>query len=108
MNDASSGEPLDTEPRTDWRRVRSMSDLEIRAALTADPDIAPTDEAFWEGARLIEPRRQETVALPIDADVLDWFRRQKGYQSRINSILRVYMNAEQPGTNPAAPDSAPD
>lgn len=83
-----------------------MSDEEIRTALTGDPDIKPTDEAFWEGARLVEPRRQETVALPIDADVLDWFRGQKGYQARINSILRAYMNAEQRRTNSAASDGA--
>ena len=99
MNDASSGEPSATEPRTDWRRVRSMGNQEIRAAFSGDPDIGPTDEAFWEGARLVEPRRQETMALPIDADALDRFRRQKGYETRINSILRAYMNAEQRGTS---------
>jgi uncharacterized protein (DUF4415 family) len=29
----------------------------------------------------------------IDADLLAWFRRQRGYQTRINAILRAYMNA---------------
>jgi len=26
-------------------------------------------------------------------DLLEWFRRQAGYQTRINAILRAYMNA---------------
>ena len=29
----------------------------------------------------------------IDADLLAWFRRRRGYQTRINAILRAYMNA---------------
>jgi uncharacterized protein (DUF4415 family) len=29
----------------------------------------------------------------LDADVLRWFRRQRGYQTRINAILRAYMSA---------------
>ncbi|MGD1094394.1 MAG: BrnA antitoxin family protein [Bryobacteraceae bacterium] len=28
-----------------------------------------------------------------DADLLIWLRRQKGYQTRINAILRTYMDA---------------
>jgi uncharacterized protein (DUF4415 family) len=29
----------------------------------------------------------------LDADPLRWFRQQRGYQTRINSILRAYMQA---------------
>jgi uncharacterized protein (DUF4415 family) len=29
----------------------------------------------------------------LDEDLLAWFRRQRGYQTRINAILRAYMNA---------------
>jgi hypothetical protein len=28
-----------------------------------------------------------------DADLLAWFRSERGYQTRINAILRAYMNA---------------
>ncbi len=31
----------------------------------------------------------------LDADLLDWFRTRPGYQTRINSILRAYMDAER-------------
>jgi uncharacterized protein (DUF4415 family) len=29
----------------------------------------------------------------LDADLLEWFRQKPGYQTRINAILRAYMNA---------------
>lgn len=36
------------------------------------------------------------VTLRIDQDVLDWFRAQgKGYQTKINALLREYMKAHQ-------------
>lgn len=34
------------------------------------------------------------ISLRLDADVLDWFRAQgAGYQTRINAVLRAYMDA---------------
>jgi uncharacterized protein (DUF4415 family) len=93
MNDDTSGAASTTEPKTDWRRLRSMTDAEIHAAIINDPDAAPTDAAFWEDARLVTPRPTETVTLQLDADLLEWFRRERGYQTRINALLRAYMNA---------------
>ena len=29
----------------------------------------------------------------LDADLLEWFRQEKGYQTKINAILRAYMMA---------------
>lgn len=35
------------------------------------------------------------MTLRIDADVLDWFRAQgKGYQTKINAILRMYYETK--------------
>jgi uncharacterized protein (DUF4415 family) len=34
------------------------------------------------------------VSLRLDRDVVDWFKSHgRGYQSRINAVLRSYMNA---------------
>ena len=93
MNDDTSGTTSKTEPKTDWRRLRSMTDDEIRAAIVDDPDAQPTDETFWKEARVVAPRRKEIVTMRLDADLLDWFRSERGYQTRINAILRDYMNA---------------
>jgi len=70
-----------------------MIDEEIHAAIIDDPDARPTDEAFWKDARIVAPQRKETVTMRLDADLLEWFRRERGYQTRINAILRAYMNA---------------
>ena len=84
------------KPSTDWRRLRSLKSAQIRAALREDPDVAPTDAAFWANARVVMPRPKKTVTMRLDADLLDWFRRHRGYQTRINAVLRAFMNA-QPG-----------
>ena len=37
------------------------------------------------------------LSLRVDSDVLSWFRSQgPGYQSRMNALLRAYMQAHKP------------
>ena len=95
MNDDPSGPTSKTEPGTDWKRLRTMTDAEVHAGVVADPDIRPTDESFWKDARVVMPKRKETVTMRLDADLLAWYRRERGYQTRINAILRAYMNAHR-------------
>jgi uncharacterized protein (DUF4415 family) len=78
---------------TDWKRLRRMSAAEIRGNIESDPDVRGTDKSFWKGAKVVLPRRKEVVTMRLDADLLDWFRQHRGYQTRINAILRAYMNA---------------
>ena len=78
---------------TDWKRIRALSDRQIRRAIEADPEVRPTDADFWKHARLVMPRPKETITIRLDADLLEWFRKQKGYQTRINTVLRTYMQA---------------
>ena len=94
MNDDTSGNTSKTEPATDWKRLRTMTDDEVHAGVLADPDIQPTDENFWKTARVVMPKRKEIVTMRLDADLLAWFRKERGYQTRINAILRSYMDAQ--------------
>jgi uncharacterized protein (DUF4415 family) len=94
MSGDTSGKTSKAEPRTDWQRLREMTDEEVHEAVVADPDIEPTDEAFWKAGRVVMPQYKKTVTMRLDADVLAWFRRERGYQTRINAILRAYMNAQ--------------
>ena len=59
-------------------------------------DIPPLTEEQWKGARrgvFYRPVKRQITAR-VDADVLDWLKAQgKGYQSRINAILRREMLA---------------
>jgi len=57
-------------------------------------DIPPLDDAFWKKAvrnPLYKPTKSSTT-VRIDSDVLAWLKSQgKGYQTRINAILREAM-----------------
>jgi uncharacterized protein (DUF4415 family) len=61
----------------------------------ADIDVSDIPELsadFFKEAELRMPRKKQLVSLRIDPDVLEWFKgRGKGYQTRINAILRAYM-----------------
>ena len=74
------------EDRTDW----------VKAAGVPLPDGSDPDDAMeeieWATTELPMPRPKAHASLRIDADVLDWFKRQgKGYQTRINAVLRSYV-----------------
>lgn len=78
---------------TNWNRLRRRSDAEIHQGIRSDPDAHPTDEEFWKKAKVVWPTRKAVVTMRLDRDLLEWFRQQRGYQTRINAILRAYMNA---------------
>jgi uncharacterized protein (DUF4415 family) len=55
-------------------------------------DILPLDERFFANARLRMPKRKESITIRLDPDILVWFKSLgKGYQTRINAVLRAYM-----------------
>ena len=86
--------PRPTPLTADWERLRNRTDEEIREGILADPDAGPlTDEAFWKDAKLVWPKSKEVITIRLDADLLEWFRREAGYQTKINAILRAYMKA---------------
>ena len=61
-------------------------------------DIPPLPDEFWKNAvrgKYYKPTKTSTT-VRIDSDVLAWLRAQgKGYQSRINAILRRKMLESQ-------------
>lgn len=81
--------------RTDWKRLDELRDEEID--LSDTPEVPPEMFAkaiVRQGLRPMEPKEQ--VTLRLDADVLKWFRSLgKGYQTRINALLRAYMDAHR-------------
>ena len=59
------------------------------------PEIA-LDEEFWRNARVVMHPGKKSVHLRVDADVLEWFRAQgRGYLTRMNAVLRSYMEAHK-------------
>jgi uncharacterized protein (DUF4415 family) len=60
-------------------------------------DIPATTVNQWNGAKVGEFYRpiKQQLTLRIDADVVAWFKGQgKGYQTRINELLRQAMQKE--------------
>ena len=89
--------PRKHKGRTDWKRVRSLTDEDIERAVASDPDAAPImGEAWWREARIVLPLPKVPVSLRLDQDLLDWFKGQgPRYQSRINAVLRAFMEAHR-------------
>jgi uncharacterized protein (DUF4415 family) len=81
--------------RTDWARLDRMKDKEIN--LTDSPEISPEMFARAIVRKGLKPiARKEQLTLRIDSDVVEWFRRQgQGYQTKINALLRAYMEAHK-------------
>jgi uncharacterized protein (DUF4415 family) len=80
--------------RTDWERLKNLTDEEIDAGIAADPDAAPiADESWFREAEWGNPLKVAT-SIRVDGDVIDWFRSQgKGWQTRMNAVLRTYARA---------------
>lgn len=57
-------------------------------------DIPPTDDVQWSEAvrgKFYRPLKTQ-ASVRIDADVMEWLKRPgKGYQTRLNAILREAM-----------------
>lgn len=57
-------------------------------------DIPSTKNSDWQGAvrgKFYRPRKQQ-LTVRIDSDVVDWLKNGgRGYQSRMNEILRDFM-----------------
>ena len=81
--------------KTDWKRIDAMRDEDID--LSEAPEMTP--EMFARAVRMrnfkVIPRKKQ-LTLRVDGDVVDWYKKQgKGYQTRINALLRAYMKEHQ-------------
>ena len=77
--------------QTDWERLRR----EEAAGIEPEPD-EDEFEVDWSKARLVIPEPKKPVSIRLDRDVLEFFKAQgKGYQTRINAVLRAYMEAQK-------------
>lgn len=59
-------------------------------------DSPELDNDFFKNAVLRMPENKTIVTIRLDQDVLNWFKSKgHGYQTRINALLRSYMNAQK-------------
>ena len=88
------GSLVPLKDRTNWAKLARMTDAEIEAVAQSGEDTPMTDEE-WARATVVRPDKV-AVGLRLDGDVLRWFKaRGKGYQTRINAVLRRYIEAQR-------------
>ena len=77
--------------KTDWYRLRR----EQEDGIEPEPDEDDVD-VDWTTAVLVRPQAKQMVSIRLDPEVLAFFKAGgKGYQTRINAVLRAYMEAQQ-------------
>ena len=82
------------QSKTDWDRLKAMTEEEIEANALADLDAQLTDETFWTEAEVTKPVKKVSLSVRLDSDVAEWFKALgKDYQGRINAVLKAYKNA---------------
>ncbi|MEH2283148.1 MAG: BrnA antitoxin family protein [Nostoc sp.] len=70
-------------------RLKELQNIPDTAIDTSD--IPELDQQFWETAKMVKPVSQEATLIQLDRDILDWFKKGKGYESLINSALCSYI-----------------
>ena len=81
--------------KSDLARIDQFKDAEIDYS-----DIPPLDKSFLKKATTAWPPAKKQLTIRLDADVLAWLKSHgRGYQTRINRILRVVMESRPPGSS---------
>ena len=82
----------------------SLSEIKALCEAGEDGTSADAPEAeslgaeFWRAARVVMPAGKTSVHLRLDSDVVDWFRaRGKGHLTRMNAVLRAYVETQKHG-----------
>jgi len=89
-----------TRYRLDPQKNRQLTPAEAQR-LDAMPidytDIPPLGDEFFSKAREAWPPSKQQLTIRLDADVLNWLKAHgRGYQTRINRILRAAMESQPP------------
>ena len=82
------------ESKTDWKRVDAISQAQLERLADSDEGPLPAD---WESTVIVGlPPAKQDIHIRLDGDILDWFKaRGRGYQTRINAVLRAFVQTRQ-------------
>lgn len=76
--------------KSDLAKIDALKDDEIDYS-----DIPALGDEFFEKISVPFPPPKTQLTIRLDADVLDWLKTQgRGYQTRINRILRAAMESQ--------------
>jgi uncharacterized protein (DUF4415 family) len=81
--------------RSDWARAGSVGRKQLERSIAADPEEAGM-AIDWKNATLELPGPKAILNMRVDRRVLEYFRRSgRGYQTRINAVLRAFVDAQE-------------
>lgn len=87
-----------TTVRHSLDEIRKMRECGLDKTDADAPRAESLGEDFWRSARVVLPPGKTSVHLRLDNDVVEWFRsRGKGHLTRMNAVLRAYVEAQKRG-----------
>ena len=85
------------ESRSGWAKAAAMTSEVVEASIAADPDVAGF-AVDWDSATVEMPQPKAVLNMRVDREVLDYFRETgRGYQTRINAVLKSYVSRMRQG-----------
>ena len=73
-------------------RIKRMPEEEIKKASKDDHDNPRWTKKMLNSAQLQIPQKKVLIHMYLDQNIVDWFKSEgKGYQTRINSVLKSYV-----------------
>ena len=74
--------------RTNLTKLRRKNDKSINYS-----DSPATTKEFWKDAEVFMPQHKVHISLRLDENIVNYFKEEgSGYQSRINAVLKAYVN----------------
>lgn len=82
--------------RTDLKKVDAMTDAELELVIAEDEnerDLQPD----WTRTKLVLVEPKQSVHLRLEQEIIAFFKSQgKGHISRMQAVLKSYVNAHRP------------
>lgn len=83
--------------KTDLKALDNLRDKDIDYS-----DIPELDDEFFKNAILVEPKPKQSLTVRYDEEIIEYFKKTvgRGYQSKMNSVLKAYVKHEKSGEKP--------
>ena len=85
-----------TIARHSLSQVKVMREQDEDKTRPDAPEAESLGAEFWKSARVVMPSGKTSVHLRLDSDIVEWFKANgKGHLTRMNSVLRAYVETQK-------------
>lgn len=83
------------ESKTDWAKVDALTDEGIEDSIVDDADWQGAQHIDWSQAKWAETPKKKAISIRLDDDIVAFFQATgKGYQTKINAVLRHFVTEQ--------------